>query len=620
MEILQNAVYHAIFVVTTGPSFLALFSVVSSTSIVNTSVDQIKKKNIYDEDRKNPDFTGLLRRRDLSTEILSQGNEKPFYHDPFDVLSSMDDVRKEGLNPKIPSNSLFQRRNLSAVWAQLGQDIEGEANSDNSGVPVSLSSDGLRIAIGAYGNDGNGPKAGHVRVYDFDVYNEVWVQIGQDIDGEDPYDYSGSSLSISSDGSRLIIGAKGNDDGSPPCPPSDPDDYKYYGGDYCYYYSDSGRARVYELINGQWIQIGQDIDGVDALQLLGYSVSISSDGSRVAVSSIQGSTNDPGFVQVYDFIGNLWIQTGGDIIGENPNDNFGESVSLNGDGKVLAIGGPYFDGDASGAGHVRVYAFYGGGWNQIGQDLVGEDYGGNFGHSVSLSLDGRRIGIGARSSGRVFVYDLGDDQVWYQVGQYMEGEYAYDNFGISVSLSDDGSRIAIGSYTAGGNGFRSGSAYVYELDNGTWTQIGETFLGDYLDYYGGSVSMSSDGSMIAVGADSDDGNETDSGITRVYKLDSNSTECLNSLRPLYLDDDTPLSCVEVKDQGLCETLPEALSHCPKQCDACLLYKCNDSTAAVSDTGATCSVLETLPDSTVDFYCGLNTILRTCRGSCDYCEY
>ena len=52
-------------------------------------------------------------------------------------------------------------------WAQLGDDIDGEAADDQSGFSVSLSSDGTRVAIGAPLNDGNGNNSGHVRVYRF---------------------------------------------------------------------------------------------------------------------------------------------------------------------------------------------------------------------------------------------------------------------------------------------------------------------------------------------------------------------------------------------------------------------------------------------------------------------
>jgi hypothetical protein len=51
------------------------------------------------------------------------------------------------------------------LWTQLGGDIDGEAASDSSGFSVALSSDGSRVAIGAWYNDGNGDKAGHVRIF-----------------------------------------------------------------------------------------------------------------------------------------------------------------------------------------------------------------------------------------------------------------------------------------------------------------------------------------------------------------------------------------------------------------------------------------------------------------------
>ena len=55
----------------------------------------------------------------------------------------------------------------SAVFSstQIGGDIDGEAAGDYLGRSVSLSSDGTIVAIGAFGNDGNGPSSGHVRIY-----------------------------------------------------------------------------------------------------------------------------------------------------------------------------------------------------------------------------------------------------------------------------------------------------------------------------------------------------------------------------------------------------------------------------------------------------------------------
>ena len=67
-------------------------------------------------------------------------------------------------------------------WIQRGSDIDGEAAEDYSGNTVSLSSDGTIVAIGAYGNDGKGANTGHVRVYEWD--GSTWIQKGADIDGE----------------------------------------------------------------------------------------------------------------------------------------------------------------------------------------------------------------------------------------------------------------------------------------------------------------------------------------------------------------------------------------------------------------------------------------------------
>ena len=92
-------------------------------------------------------------------------------------------------------------------WMQLGQDIDGEAAGDQSGYSVSLSSDGTTVAIGAYGNDGNGYYSGHVRIYAWNSATSAWEQQGADIDGEAADDWSGWSVSLSSDGTTVAIGA-----------------------------------------------------------------------------------------------------------------------------------------------------------------------------------------------------------------------------------------------------------------------------------------------------------------------------------------------------------------------------------------------------------------------------
>ena len=72
-----------------------------------------------------------------------------------------------------------------------------------------MSSDGTIVAIGARYNDGTGSNAGHVRVYE--NISGTWTKIGSDIDGEAANDYLGHSVSLSSDGTIVAIGAVYND-------------------------------------------------------------------------------------------------------------------------------------------------------------------------------------------------------------------------------------------------------------------------------------------------------------------------------------------------------------------------------------------------------------------------
>ncbi|MEM9980621.1 MAG: hypothetical protein AAF808_23585, partial [Cyanobacteria bacterium P01_D01_bin.2] len=238
-------------------------------------------------------------------------------------------------------------------WTQLGADIDGEAGGDESGWSVSFSSDGSRLAIGATRNAGNGFFDGHVRVYEWS--GSAWAQLGADIDGEAIADRSGESVSLSSDGSRLAIGAIENDGNGP----------------------SSGHVRVYEWSGSAWTQLGADIDGEAAGDRSGWSVSFSSDGSRLAIGAAgnDGNGSLSGHVRVYEWSGSAWAQLGQDIDGEAGGDQSGYSVSLSSDGSRLAIGAIENDGNGFRSGHVRVYEWSGSAWTQLGADIDGEAAG-----------------------------------------------------------------------------------------------------------------------------------------------------------------------------------------------------------------------------------------------------
>ncbi|MBU2926745.1 T9SS type A sorting domain-containing protein [Winogradskyella psychrotolerans] len=398
---------------------------------------------------------------------------------------------------------------LSFGQVQIGQDIDGEASEDFSGHSVSLSNDGSIIAIGAPYNDGNGYRTGHVRVYE--NQNGSWVQIGQDIDGEANADFSGYSVSLSSDGSIVAIGSSSNDGNG----------------------NSSGHVRVYGNQNGSWVQVGQDIDGEAAYDESGKSISLSSDGSIIAIGASEnsGNGNSSGHVRVYENQNGSWVQVGQDINGEAAYDESGISVSLSSDGSIVAIGAPYNDGNANNSGHVRVFENVSGTWIQVGQDIDGETFDDESGWSISLSSDGSIIAIGApenngnyNNSGHVRVYE-NQNGSWIQVGQDIDGEAAGDASGYSVSLSDDGNIIAIGAVGNDGNDENDetlnhlGHVRVYYNVSDTWIQLGQDMDGEaHADYSGYSVSLSSDGSIVAIGALFNNDNGLNSGHVRVYDL------------------------------------------------------------------------------------------------------
>ena len=392
---------------------------------------------------------------------------------------------------------------LSAqTWTQVGSDIDGEAADDRSGQSVSLSSDGSTVAIGTSFNDGNGSQSGHVRMYK--NINDTWTQQGLDIDGEAAGDFSGQSVSLSSDGSTVAIGARENDGNG----------------------RNAGHVRVYKNISGTWTQQGADIDGEAAGDQSGRSVSLSSDGSIVAIGALNNDGNgiDAGHVRIYKNISGTWTQQGSDIDGEAAGDWSGCYVSLSSDGSIVAIGAWNNDGNGSNAGHVRIYKNISGTWTQQGSDIDGETASDYSGQSVSLSSDGSTVAIGApyndgngKDAGHVRIYK-NISGTWTQQGSDIDGEAAGDWSGCYVSLSSDGSIVAIGAWNNDGNGSNAGHVRIYKNISGTWTQQGADIDGEASDDQSGRfVSLSSDGSIVAIGAFYNDGNGGNAGHVRIFK-------------------------------------------------------------------------------------------------------
>ncbi len=389
---------------------------------------------------------------------------------------------------------------------QQGIDIDGEAAGDQSGEVVSLSSDGSRVAIGARQNG----TYGHVRVYEWT--GGAWVQMGTDIEDTAPAGLNqfGHSLSLSGNGNRLIVGAYLNNNS---------------GG------SQAGHAQVFEWNNNAWVQLGNSINGSSNSEQCGHGVSINEIGTRIVVGSPQSSAggNQSGHVRIFDLVGNTWTQVGQTIPGEATFNYLGrsKSISLNETGDRVALGSGTNSGAFNQAGHVRIFELVGTNWVQLGTDLDGLAALDRFGSSVSLDATGTRVAIGAPDAdvnavgevGAAYVYQW-SGTAWVLIGNVLFGGQQNDVFGTSVSISANGQSLAVGAPTEQpfnpSTLVQVGKAYYYDFITNNWSLRQFMQQENFDDEFGKGVSISNNG-VLAVGAPGNAGNGSNAGSVRVFR-------------------------------------------------------------------------------------------------------
>ncbi len=396
---------------------------------------------------------------------------------------------------------------ISNGQSQIGSDIDGERAGDNSGIVSAISGDGNTIIIGApknYGSQVQGTTPGHLRV--LKKINGKWIQKGSDIEGVSN-DCLGASVIISRNAEVIAVGA--------PC-------------------RGNGYVRVFKFSSNKWTQIGGDIIGESFSDKFGCSISLSDSGNFIAIGAYANDGNsgfsgdERGHVRVFENTNNSWSQIGSDIDGEMSGDFSGTSVSLSGNGSILSVGSPRnaVNGNSR-YGQVRVFQYSSNQWNPKGKWLYGEGIGDYFGWSVSLNFEGNKLAIGAPyndATGSIFNGDYGHvrifafkDSSWNQIGNDIDGEAASDNFGWSVSLNDQGDLVAAGAPNNDGSGVNAGHTRLFNWDSKAWAQLKNDIDGESAgDQSGYSVSISSSGSTVAIGAPYNDGTGNDAGHVRVY--------------------------------------------------------------------------------------------------------
>ncbi|MDB4456223.1 thrombospondin type 3 repeat-containing protein [bacterium] len=308
-------------------------------------------------------------------------------------------------------------------------------------------------------------------------------------------DYFGSSVSI--DGDTAVIGADRDDD----------------NGDY------SGSAYVYIRSNGVWSEQAK-LTASDGSEGDSFGQSVSIDGDT-AVIGAHLNDNFIGSAYVYVRSNGVWSEqaklTASDAASD---DQFGYSVSIDGDTAVIGAWRDDDDDNGSDSGSAYVYVRTNGVWTEQ-QKLTASDgaYDDQFG--ISVSIDGDTAVIGAHydddngsGSGSAYVY-VRSNGVWSEQAKLTASDGAWsDNFGYSVSI--DGDTAVIGAGYDDDNGNNSGSAYVYVRSNGVWSEQAKLTASDGpgSDNFGRSVSI--DGDTAVIGARLDDDNGSDSGSAYVY--------------------------------------------------------------------------------------------------------
>lgn len=363
----------------------------------------------------------------------------------------------------------------------------------------------------------------------------------------------GNALALSADGATLAVGAVGEDSGSQGVNPT-PDE------------TSSGTGAVYVYVrNGADWSLQAFIKAVAPRAGIGFgnALALSSDGNTLVVGASSEAAVGPaangmgnvllgnaGAAYVFSRNAGSWSQQAS-LRSPNPGDAdyFGFSVGISGDGNTVAVGARFEDSsttginslaDEAGANTGAVFVFVKSGTSWAQQAYIkasNNNMAAFFGESLALSdngntlvvgapsEDGAGIGInsvansGAPNAGAAYVFER-NGITWVQQA-YLKASNtgADDNFGTSVSLSADGNTLAVGAPSegtaAGGVNVASdeaarssGAVYVFVRSNSNWAQ--QAFVKASIprsgNLFGHVVSLSADGTTLAVGAPLEGGN------------------------------------------------------------------------------------------------------------------
>ncbi len=323
-------------------------------------------------------------------------------------------------------------------WEQLGSDLLGTARGQRFGYTLDLSDDGYTLAVSSRTFIGFGNSTPKVGIYKF--INNDWVLMGNEINAEKIDDYFGNNLALNADGTVVVIQANPNQVG----------DLKY--------------AKIYEYNGNDWVQKGNRLKAASLSHNWGglRGLDINDNGDVIIISNYDYSgTTAIGSVILFKYNANTnkW-DLKDEVINNVSLETFGDAISYASTAMdtIIAIGAPR--NILRSDGYVRVYKFENDKFVQLGNQIDGERTNRAFGTMVSLSGDGKTLlvgrGIPETNRGLPELYRFEnniwtkyDENLFYDennsTGVFTDGlDYRVAYHGKPLSLSKDGTVITVG--------------------------------------------------------------------------------------------------------------------------------------------------------------------------------
>lgn len=120
---------------------------------------------------------------------------------------------------------------------------------------------------------------------------------------------------------------------------------------------------------------------------------------------------------------------------------------------------------------------------------------------------------------QVNVYQIVNNSSWERMGSTISGPVAAEYFGGSLSMNAEGSLLVVGASVANQNGQNSGRVYTYSWDGNDWVPFADILEGVASSDFGHVVDLSDDGRLLVIGAPGRDLNGENSGEVAVFQLD-----------------------------------------------------------------------------------------------------